>query len=238
MRNFRKSVAKPAIVINRYLSSASSRGSNQSSRSGDSTALPPGWRSRTDESGRHYYLNTVAKTTQWDHPTQSVLSTGSSNGRLSADQASLTRARRTDSSSARPQYSSPPGDPGHHRSAGAADIAASPPVGYAPPPPLGDVAALPSYRTMVHLPNTSAAVPASGSGDDGGVHPQRQDGERQAHASRSSAVAGADGRSATTAGVRAGISLPPNWEMKVAPTYKPYYVNSVTKATQWEAPHA
>ena len=30
--------------------------------------LPPGWEERQDANGRTYYVNHVARTTQWQHP--------------------------------------------------------------------------------------------------------------------------------------------------------------------------
>lgn len=33
------------------------------------TPLPPGWEERQDANGRTYYVNHLARTTQWERPT-------------------------------------------------------------------------------------------------------------------------------------------------------------------------
>ena len=38
------------------------------SGSGSGGSLPPGWEERQDFNGRTYYVNHVARTTQWQHP--------------------------------------------------------------------------------------------------------------------------------------------------------------------------
>jgi len=36
------------------------------------TGLPIGWEERVDANGRTYYVNHIARTTQWDRPTEYV----------------------------------------------------------------------------------------------------------------------------------------------------------------------
>jgi hypothetical protein len=38
-------------------------------------ALPPGWEERQDANGRTYYVNHVARTTQWERPTFKYVTT-------------------------------------------------------------------------------------------------------------------------------------------------------------------
>ena len=51
---------------------ASSDNANNDNDPGDtssaSLALPVGWEERTDANGRTYYVNHIARTTQWQHP--------------------------------------------------------------------------------------------------------------------------------------------------------------------------
>lgn len=35
--------------------------------------LPPGWEERQDANGRTYYVNHVARFTQWEHPSESYV---------------------------------------------------------------------------------------------------------------------------------------------------------------------
>lgn len=125
------------------------------------------------------YMNTVNKTTQWERPTQRVHSDGSSHGRPRVIDAPLAHMRRgshgssTSSAHRRPSSSS---SGAHDRPASGASAAA--PVGTAntlaaapgPPatakrgPALGATPAAPSYRTAVHLSNSSS-TPATGPGD-------------------------------------------------------------------------
>ena len=41
---------------------------DSASNSNPSVALPAGWEERQDANGRTYYVNHVARTTQWQHP--------------------------------------------------------------------------------------------------------------------------------------------------------------------------
>ena len=35
--------------------------------------LPPGWEERQDANGRTYYVNHIARFTQWEHPAESYV---------------------------------------------------------------------------------------------------------------------------------------------------------------------
>ncbi|CAM9879744.1 unnamed protein product [Ectocarpus sp. 12 AP-2014] len=77
-----------------------------------------------------------------------------------------------------------------------------------PPPALGSIPAAPSYRTAVYLSNRSAQAAAAGA---------------------------AGGGAQADAG---GGHLPPNWERRTASNNRPYYVNTVTRESKWEAPRS
>ena len=51
---------------------AVSAGAGADTEAGDnssvSAALPAGWEERQDANGRTYYVNHIARTTQWQHP--------------------------------------------------------------------------------------------------------------------------------------------------------------------------
>ncbi|CAM9891591.1 unnamed protein product [Scytosiphon promiscuus] len=69
MRNFRKSIAKPAIVVNNRLSFLSSRSSNQDvDVDASEEDLPAGWVKKQRANGSIYYLNTTNGSRQNESP--------------------------------------------------------------------------------------------------------------------------------------------------------------------------
>ena len=47
---------------------AANNDNDNADSSSASLALPVGWEERTDANGRTYYVNHIARTTQWQHP--------------------------------------------------------------------------------------------------------------------------------------------------------------------------
>ncbi|CBJ30298.1 similar to neural precursor cell expressed, developmentally down-regulated 4-like [Ectocarpus siliculosus] len=205
---------------------------NRSARP-NSGPLPAGWIEGTDGDGKKYYLDTINKTTQWERPLQREHSSGGPDRRPQAVDAPMSQSRRYSHASSDNSHHSASSQAPHHRPSLAAASAASgvegnPPAGGAPAPSRGAIPAAPSYRTAVYLSNRSSTAAASEGG--GTTHPQQQ---WPAPAGTTSTDSRAGARSAAS---HVDAPLPQNWSKRTAPDNRTYYVNSVTKKTQWEAP--
>ncbi|CBJ30297.1 E3 ubiquitin-protein ligase, putative [Ectocarpus siliculosus] len=170
--------------------------------------LPPGWISRTDDSGKTYFQDTVSKTTQWERPTQHPRSSSVSSGRPEVIDMPMAHTRRGSNASSadnsRRSSSSHAHDHPHGRESAAGDPS--------PPPAWGSFPAAPSYKTAVYLSNRSAQTAAGAAAGGGAVGGAQVDG--------------------------GGGPLPPNWERRTASNNRPYYVNTVTRESKWEAPRS
>ncbi|KAG9508647.1 E3 ubiquitin-protein ligase NEDD4, partial [Fragariocoptes setiger] len=184
--------------------------------------LPEGWEERQDANGRTYYVNHIARTTQWERPSTSAQSRSDDQVdrqrvhdsaqefwrrvHISLDQtAGKSSANSTTDSSAEPQ--APPQDDND-----AGDTTDASRNGAQ----TNDEIASNLDELRISSPSTSGESSTSGK-----TNPEATD---------SSPDASASNRSPSNGG------LPPNWSMQVAPSGRIFFIDHSNRATTWTDP--
>eukprot|EP00752_Nemacystus_decipiens_P002624 g2457.t1 len=296
IRNFKKTIAKPAVIVNRRLSSISGRSSDADIEIDASEEdLPQSWVKKQRPNGSVYYFNVLT----------GVSLARSPNDLGGTDGGNPAPARGSTASRVFQNY--PEMTPAHNPSSQASGSTAlgsshrQPPAADGSPLPPGWMSRIdektgklyyqdtiskktqwerPAQRVhsaegrdgrprvvdtpMTHTRRGSNASSSAHSHSSVGAPVSRRNSAAALSAAASSppdadAPAPPVGSTAKTPSYRtalllsnsgkqekrpapaetaAGRKLPPHWHMRTTAENKPYYLNSQTKQTQWEAPHS
>lgn len=193
-------------------------------------SLPPGWEERTDANGRTYYVNHVARTTQWQHP---AVTEEERRSRAGEDERRARHQTRT-------HISNDDSFDSAHRdresvTSSVIETLHNLSIESPPSPASAAAAANGAAAAAASGPRSSFGVRShlSGSLDvpDSRASPSYRGGEHApppAASSPSGAAAAAEGAAAE--------GLPSGWTMQVAPNGRVFYINHVDKKTTWVDP--
>jgi len=203
--------------------------------------LPPGWEERQDANGRTYYVNHVARSTQWNHPS------GNEGGGGAGGEAALV-GETGQSAGADPRQ---PGQRVHiSQDDNLSRVSISDSV-------RGQEGILEAMRSVSvsqdgtgSTGGTGSAAANAGSGADDTTD-SGSGSSRTAAATASSAAggavprrtsvggsSGATGGDAATRNVPNSGGLPSGWTMRVAPNGRVFFINHTDKKTTWVDPRS
>ncbi|KAI1296918.1 E3 ubiquitin-protein ligase NEDD4 [Halotydeus destructor] len=177
--------------------------------------LPTGWEERQDANGRTYYVNHIARATQWERPTLVSTTNGHDDNQtaqrsldsaqefrrrvhISVDQSEDSESHSNEDALSQARMSS--------QSVAGASIESSPPV--------------PSYRRH--------SEPVAS-------HPERRPSSASLAPGQDTSAASA---SNGTNGTLSQEGLPEGWSMQVAPNGRIFFIDHNTKATTWVDPRS
>lgn len=188
--------------------------------SGPSVALPAGWEERQDANGRTYYVNHIARTTQWQHPgLGGDTGGGGEEGRMSEppDSEESSEAERSD----RRQYNRR-----NHMSVDDTQRAVRNSVSEVAEGG-GSSAATDSGAEAAAASSRSRTTSESDVPDTGG----------QAGGSRGGGGGAGRGNPSKPAPANLNLEgLPSGWTMQVAPNGRVFFINHLDKKTTWVDP--
>lgn len=212
-----------AILTSASATSASSSTGQTYQNSSVQQPLPLGWEERQDANGRTYYVNHIARTTQWERPSLDANeATSSTNAEVNEQLAQEFRNRVHISAS---------------------NESAEPDSVQARPRHNGSLSLVPS----VNVTGSTSSVT-----DDGNSN-QRRYSEPQFPSTESNSTAASNTSTPSNTGaatsstrvtpsnvtptqVTSDEDLPPNWSMQVAPNGRVFFIDHTKKSTTWVDP--
>ncbi|XP_072943035.1 E3 ubiquitin-protein ligase Nedd-4 isoform X3 [Epargyreus clarus] len=188
-------------------------------------ALPPGWEERQDANGRTYYVNHIARSTQWERPT--LMRNTSTESQAERMETAVTEFQRRFHISADDGHAASPSASNHQdETDGSTESTRSSSASSAQSQNLPNSDGLPSGWSMQHAPNGRIFFIDHNQRTTTWIDPRTGCASSLPSAAAANAGAEADELGA----------LPEGWEERVHSDGRIFFIDHNTRTTQWEDP--